>query len=322
MNIHFSQTNSRWDSVLSPIGDNRFELTLQFRIRLVRIEPTTHFTDGGTWAKGDGVAHSPYHPFTHKLHAWNDLEWTNYRQEFCRVIERNWNNKFVLIPNKAWYIPPPAGSGKLSAPIQCSLKIELVDSASQHPHFTIRCIHPENEFRSYMDPESRVGIITHEDLKFNWNMWPTKIGKQTHRIEYGQITALHEFGHVLGFEHVNGISTELWSYGTTVEQRENLMGAGHHFSDKQARPWEGTIRRHLIPENKYDRTVKFAGHLSGPQIIAYWDNDFDMKDPPPPPKHKPAKPAKGASGAHHATSTVHGPAGVIWEHMTHIPSVD
>ena len=80
MNIHFSQANSRWDSVLSPIGDNQFELTLHFRIRLVRIEPTTHFYDGGTWAKGDGVAHSPYHPFTHKLHTWTDLEWTTYRQ--------------------------------------------------------------------------------------------------------------------------------------------------------------------------------------------------------------------------------------------------
>ncbi|WP_052731142.1 zinc metalloprotease [Spirosoma radiotolerans] len=320
MNIHFSQTNSRWDSVLSPIGGNRFELTLQFRIRLVRIEPTTQFYEGDTWASGNGVMHSPYHPFTHKLNTWNDLEWTNYRQEFCRVIEHNWSDKFMLIPNKAWYIPPPAGSDKVSAPVQCSLKIQLVDSASQHPHFTIRCIHPDKGFRSFMSPELRTGIITHDDLKFEWRVLPTKIGKQQHQIEYGQITVLHEFGHVLGFEHVNGSSAERWAYGITLEQRANLMGLGIHFSDKQARPWEATIRRHLIPENKYDRTVKFAGHLSSPQIIAYWDNDFDMKDPPP--KAKSTKPAKGASGAHHSSSTIHGPAGVIWEHMANIPPAD
>ena len=326
MNIHFSQQNRRWDSLLFPINDNQFELTLQFRIRLVRIEPTSHFSDGGSWMNGKGVLHGPYAPFTHPLHAWNDLEWETYKREFKDVIERNWNDKFVLLPNKAWY-SPLLGSGKISAPIQCSLKIQLVDTPSQHPHFTLRIIHPDVSFRSYMITEDRVGILTHEDLKFSWNLLKTKIGKQEHRIEYGQITALHEFGHVLGFEHVNGASAALSAYGITLEQKDNLMGAGHHFAEKQAQPWETTIKKHLIPEDKYDRTVKFAGHLSGPQIIAYWDNDFDMKTAPDSPKKKPAKPAKGASSSGvkpsiGQDSTVQGPAGVTWEHMANQPPVE
>ena len=325
MNIHFSQRGHRWDSLLFPIDDNRFELTIQFRVRLVRIEPTSHFSDGGSWMNGKGVLHSIEDHKTFNLHAWNDLEWETYKRDFRDVLERQWSGRFVLVPNKAWYGALKNGSLK-SALIQCSLSIQVVELAALHPHFTFRCIHPDNShFRSYASPELAAGIITHEDLTVSWIPRRTKFGTQQHRVEYGQITVVHEFGHVLGFEHVNGTSNDERAYGITLDQRDNLMGMGSRFADKQSRPWETTLKRHLIPENKYDRSVKFAGHVDGLQIIAYWDDDFDMKPTSPTPKNK--TPAKGSSssGVHHSVDkddVVRGPAGVTWAHMTNVPTVE
>ena len=322
MNIHFSQKNRRWDSTFFPIDDNQFELTIQFRVRLVRIESTTHFTDGSTWAKGDGIVHDTSEYRNSQLHTWDDLEWETYKREFKSVLERNWQDKFVLLPNKAWYTPR-TGSDKVSSLVKCSLTIQVVDFVDQHPHFTFRCIHPDTSFRSYIDPSKAVGVITHEDLIFSWIRRRTKIGGVQHRVEFGQITVLHEFGHVLGFDHINGASIGDSAYGVTLEQRETLMGMGHHFQDTQARPWVSTLNRHLIRENSYDRSVKFTGHINGLQIIAYWDNDFDLKSTPATPKHTPITGA--SSGVHHSAdkdAAVKGPAGVTWEHMTNMPATD
>ena len=325
MNIHFTQLGHRWDSLLFPIDDNRFELTLQFRVRLIRIEPTSSFAYREAYMDGKGILHTMDDHKKFNLNAWNDLEWETYKRGFCDVLERQWGGRFVLVPNKAWYGKLKNGPLKSSL-IQCNLSIQVSELAASNPHFTFRCIHPAtSNFRSYASPELGVGIITHEDLTVSWIPRRTKFGAQQHRVEYGQITVVHEFGHVLGFEHVNGTSNDEGAYGITLDQRDNLMGMGSRFADKQSRPWVTTLKRHLLPENKYDRSVKFAGHVDGLQIIAYWDNDFDMKPTPPTPKTKTPAKGGGASGVHHSVDkddVVRGPAGVTWGHMTNQPPAE
>lgn len=323
MNIHFSQRGRRWDSLLFPVENNQFELTIQCRVHLVRIEPGSHFTDGTTWMNGKGVVHSLLDHQAIKLDAWDDLEWETYKREFKQVLERNWNERFRLVPNKAWYASPK-GTDPISVPVRCSLAIQVIDSAALHPHFTFRCLHPQTSFRSYVSSDKGSGIITHEDVTFSWIMRRTLINGQRHRVEFGQITVLHEFGHVLGFDHVNGGGNDDGAYGITLDQRENLMGMGHHFASAQARPWRTTLRRHLVPENRYDRGVTFTGQVDGPQLIAYWDNDWDLKPTPKPAKKGTKKHASSATGPAHAPAPttddlVYGPGGVVWKHMAHQP---
>lgn len=308
MTIHFVQRGRRWDSLLFPIDDNRFELTLQFRIRLVRIEPTSHFTDGNTWMKGDGNLYDMDLHRTVKLETWNDLEWETYKREFKSVLERNWGERFVLTANKAWYTPR-AGSAPVNSLIKCSLAIQVVDFADQAPHFMFRCIHfhPDaypNHFRSYASAYYGLGVLTHEDVSFSWN--PQRKASP-HGIEFGQIPVVHEFGHVLGFHHVNGDTSDDSAYGVTVDQQDNVMGMGSRFADKQAEPWEYAVNRHLVRENRYDQSVKFTGHVSVPQIIAYWD---DTWAPTPTPSRQPVP----------IDDSIRGPAGVVWGHMANRPA--
>ncbi|AUD01093.1 hypothetical protein [Spirosoma pollinicola] len=314
MNILFSQRSSRWDSLLFPIEDNRFELTLQFRVRLIRIEPTSHFMDPGTYMNGDGFLRYLDGHRTIKLESWADLEWETYKRDFKSVIERNWGDRFVLIPNKPWYTPR-AGSAPIPAPIKCSIAIQVVDFADQNPHFKFRCIHfhpdiQQSNFQSYASWYYGLGIITHEDLQFYWRLKATKVGKQQHQVEFGQILVLHEFGHILGFDHVNGESNEDWAYGVTVDQKADTMGIGYHFANRHAEPWERTLKRHLVRENRYDNTVKFIGQTNGPQIIPYWDNNWEFTPTPS---------ASGSNQPVPIDDAVRGPAGVIWGHMANRP---
>ncbi|GAB3796429.1 hypothetical protein GCM10028819_14020 [Spirosoma humi] len=308
MTIHFSQRGNRWDSLLFPIEDNRFELTLQFRIRLVRIEPTSSYTDTNTYAKGDGNLQYVDGHQTIKLEPWNDLEWEIYKREFKQVLERNWGERFVLTANKAWYTPR-AGSAPINALIKCSLAIQVVDFADQQPHFLFRCIHfhpatyPDH-FRSYVSNYYGLGVITHEDTNIIWA--PQRTNKPN-GIIFGQIPIVHEFGHILGFDHINGDGNDESAYGVTIDQQNNVMGIGYLFADKQAEPWERAMNRHLVRENRYDQSVKFTGHVDGPQIAAYWDDNW-VSTPDPSPAIVPIDDA------------VQGLAGVTWKHMTNLPN--
>ena len=315
MTIHFSQRGQRWDSLLFPIDDNRFELTLQFRIRLIRIEPTSHFTDGNMWMKGDGNLSYVDGHRTIKLEDWNDLEWETYKREFKSVIERNWGERFVLTANKAWYTPRP-GSAPVNALIKCSLAIQVVDFIDQQPHFTFRCIHfhPDvflNHLRSYVSTYYGLGLITHEDVQFSWNLQRPRLNR--YDISFGLIPVVHEFGHILGFEHVNGDGADDSAYGVTVEQNENVMGIGSRFADKQAEPWEWAMNRHLVRENQYDQSVRFTGHVDGPQIIAYWDDNWV-------PTPAPATGGPSSTPGIPVDDAIRGPAGVTWGHMTNVPA--
>ena len=91
---------------------------------------------------------------------------------------------------------------------------------------------------------------------------------------------LHEFGHTLGLNHVNGAGNNDANYGITLEQREDLMGMGDHAGPREAQPWISQLRRHLTPVrgNRDDALLRFTARVVSPQLITYWDNDWR---PPP-----------------------------------------
>jgi hypothetical protein len=266
------------DSLLMPMDARTIDLMLQYSMQLVRCEPTMHFHVGHTRCTGNGILHDEYGTF--HLEPWRDAEWVAFRDNFVRVIMRYWDHKFELTPNRPWYRARQAQTAPEAARITCSLSLGLVDAAglTNHRYWIIKP--RETSFRSFANRSLRHGLFTHRDLSLEWNTERTRIGRVRHSISYLQSTVLHEFGHTLGLDHVNGAGNDDANYGITLEQREDVMGMGDHATARAARPWIAQLRHHLIPErhNRDDAALRFTARVVSPQLITYWDNDWV---PPP-----------------------------------------
>lgn len=271
MRIQFTHSARNRDSLLTPMGATRpIDLMLQYRLRLVRCEPTTRFNVDGVRCQGDGVLRDG--PERFQLEPWSDGEWTRYRDAFVPMITRFWDAKFALTPNRPWYSHTgPAGTAQATE-ISCSLSLGLIDA---NPHLTYYIIKPrELGFRSMVTNDRRLGVFTHRDLSVDSATRTTRVGPARHNVDYFQCTVLHEFGHTLGLNHVNGDANNDHNYGVSLEQRHDLMGLGGHVSSRAARPWISQLRHHLIPQNAADRSLRFNARVVAPQIITYWDNDW------------------------------------------------
>ena len=105
----------------------------------------------------------------------------------------------------------------------------------------------------------------------------TRVGHHRHHVDYLQSTVLHEFGHTLGLDHVNGAGNSDANYGVTLDQREDLMGMGDHLTTRHARPWKSQLSHHLIQDHaRGDATLRFNAEVTAPQLITYWDNDWNQ----------------------------------------------
>src|SRR5262245_1934618 len=282
MRIRMVHTDSDRDSLLTPRDSRTFDLMLQYSIQLVRCEPTTHinaFHVSGhrpghascTYCTGNGILHDGAEHF--HLDAWSNTEWVAFRDNFVPIIMRYWDGKFELTPNRPWYPPRGASGPAEAARITCSLSIRLVDTpaGAQQRYFIIKP--RETTFRSFAEPERRLGLFTHRDLSLQAGTWSTPVGSAVHNVRFLQSTILHEFGHTLGLHHVGGRGNADANYGTTLGQRQDLMGLGHHATAAAGRPWIAQLRYHLIPA-RAEPALRFAARVVQPQLITYWDNDW------------------------------------------------
>jgi hypothetical protein len=247
------------------------DLMLQYRIQLRRCEPTTHFNADGTYCTGNGILHDPDGTF--HLDPWTDAEWANFRTNFVDVITRVWDRKFELSPSRPWYEPRPGAGGPEAARVTCSLSIGLVDTPAQahHRYFIIKP--QETTFRAFTVRSRRLGMFTHRNLALEWHTAQTRMGADRHSVSYLQNAVLHEFGHTLGLHHVNGRGNSAAHYGITLEQSQDVMGRGHHASERGAQPWISQLRHHVIPTRR-EPPLRFTGRVVGLQLITYWDNDW------------------------------------------------
>lgn len=269
MQIRMIHNGRDRDSLLMPL-EPTVDLMLQYSIQLVRCEPTTHFNASGTYCTGDGILHDTYGRF--HLQPWTDAEWVEFSNNFVGVITRYWDGKFELTPNRAWY-QPRSQAAAVAANVTCSLSLGLVGTSTtaNQRYFIIKP--RENNFRSFADPPKRLGLFTNRDLALDWNTRPTRVGQVRHSVSYLQCTILHEFGHTLGLDHVNGAGNSDANYGITLDQREDLMGMGDHVTGREAQPWVTQLRYHLIP-SRGEAPLRFTARVVQPQLITYWDNDW------------------------------------------------
>jgi hypothetical protein len=271
MEIRMIHSGRDRDSLLMPMNPQNVDLMLQYSVQLVRCEPTTRFNVSGTFCTGNGILHDTYGTF--HLDPWSDGEWRDFSSNFVGVITRYWDGKFELTPNRPWYRARGAQGPASAASVSCSLSLGLVGGpgTANQRYFIIKP--REGNFRSFADPPRRLGLVTHRDRSLHWNTRRTRIGGVRHSVSYLQSTILHEFGHTLGLDHVAGTGNSDADYGTTLDQREDLMGMGDHATGREARPWVSQLRYHLVPA-RGEAPVRFTPRVLSPQLITYWDNDW------------------------------------------------
>ena len=272
MHLQLTHSGRSHDSLLMPMGAAQaMDLMLQFSVQLIRCEPTTRFNAAGSYCTGNGVLHDEFGRF--HLEPWTDAEWTAFGNNFLLIIRRYWDGKFELTPNRPWHRPFGPNGAIEATPITCSLSLGLVNSNPHHRYYIMKL--RETNFRSFADPARRLGLFTSRDLSYDWNTRRTRIGHERHSVSFLQCTVLHEFGHTLGLDHVNGSGNSDSNYGVTLNQREDLMGMGDHLTGREAGPWKNQLRHHLIRNHSHeDQALRFTARVVEPQLITYWDNDW------------------------------------------------
>lgn len=186
-------------------------------------------------------------------------------ERYKRVVEDGWNNKLWLIPSGPWAGAVPWAPGRLLIPgIRCRLRIEL-DTSNEHVHCDVAYLESTSEThrtssaptvgqhwlarRACLDDYTSLGRLKADNL----DLTPKPV--------WGQLAALHEIGHYLGLDHVNGSGNDEANYGVTDYQKASLMGHGTEIRPAHAWPWKSRLLYHCISA----RHVRWRGVTARPQ---------------------------------------------------------
>ncbi|WP_159470211.1 hypothetical protein [Dyadobacter sp. 3J3] len=285
MHYHIVIKADNWDSVLLPLDDNTLALSIQVRVFLQKIEPSERREFGKLSCDGNGNVKDLETGNKYLLDPWSQTEWQKFPNEFKTIVTRYWDNQFDLIPNKPWYKSP---KGLTAAKINCGLAVDIVNPAPQNAHakfmvFNTKKIPKLIRSHTQIGVKPQVGFINKDDTKLEWLNWLphiyrkehilTKINGQSHAVDYLHNTLAHEFGHVLGLEHVSGNTNKTTSYGEeNIYDADSMMGMGIAMREKFSDPWIKRLDRHLVRQNSDDAKVKFSGKVKTPQLLGFWDN--------------------------------------------------
>ncbi len=210
---------------------------------------------------------------------WPDDEWRQFKSQFKPTIENAFNDKLWLTPDRFWGADFPYNRSPTHRPnVRCCLTIQPVATASE-AHLRISCVHTVHTlsftqgafggFRSNMmvsDWRSHLaralglqqtdGLLNQDDLRAARTV-----------VAPSQTTAVHELGHYLGLNHVNGLTNDLIGYGANRHQQDDLMGGGNRVENWHAFPWTKRIANHLINDCRSTRW-QASRHRSPPRRLS------------------------------------------------------
>ena len=242
-----------------------FEFFLLFRLNLERLNPPDK-QKTGVVSDHDG-RQVP-------ILRWDDDAWLHFTRKYVKSVMDVWDKAFLLIPPAKYdgfvYPPGPRGTPRK---LLCRLDIQLwgtqVDAQA-----SVRVVRMANPAKDIFRADAGlydVGIADPEWQSF----WPAHT-----RFQYNR--AAHEFGHLLGFWHVNqadercdvGGETSI-CYGSNLEQRMNVMGGGSMLDLDNALPWLKRVEKHAPPTLRSQWKTDWAS--SEAALRGTWPIQIDEK---------------------------------------------
>jgi hypothetical protein len=164
-----------------------------------------------------------------RAEGYSDADMERERQEFAAsfpaAINSAWSYKRAL---KADWRPQ----------MHCVARAIPVE-AGEHAKITLA--YPKTGFRSYVDTRAAnqtgptSGRFEIDDLKSEKAVWMSNTPQQ---FEFQHVVAAHEFGHVIGIEHIDKPGhTGDAEYGDTWEEASDIMGWGMTVTAHDMKPW-------------------------------------------------------------------------------------
>jgi hypothetical protein len=237
------------------------------------------------------------------MQPWPAGEFDRFCQRYRREIPAGWNDRFWLVPSGPWGSPVilPDGSAQLVAAVKCRLRIELV-ADNPHVHGEVAYLAPLSDFRRSNTPfrDQHHGALCDGNLREGAPLKMDSRDLDPKEPIRQQIPAMHEMGHYLGLDHVNGRGNDPINYGANKTQQSSLMGYGVDLWPDHAWPWKHRLMMHIDSAENLWRAVM---QRPGPQLL-----------PPPPapaPRPAPTPPPPLAPDPHGYQSGVPSPDGGV-----------
>ena len=164
-----------------------------------------------------------------KAEGYSEADMERERKEFAAafpgVINAAWSYKRAVKPD--W-----------RGVMQCVARAVPVESGE---HATITLAYPKTGFRSYVDTRSEgqtgptTGRFETDDLRSEKATWMVNTAQQ---FDFQHVVAAHEFGHMIGIEHIDKAGHEGDAeYGDTWEEANDIMGWGMTVTAHDMKPW-------------------------------------------------------------------------------------
>lgn len=149
-----------------------------------------------------------------------------FQREFKEIVERTWSYQYNLKP---------------ACPLDWNhsyrAKVDIVP-VSSNPHAAIHVFRDTPGGRS--NAGEGLSALQESDNQIQESRWTFR-GKEK---QYFQVPSAHEFGHLMGVDHIHCKGNDANCYGVTPEESLDIMGRGSVVSSRDYEPFLRIARRY------------------------------------------------------------------------------